>query len=58
MPAGLQRLYGHGHLYFITFSCYRRLPLLKSAQARDAFVRELPRLRERLGFRLKTSERG
>lgn len=52
MPAGLQRLYGQGHLHFITFSCYQRLPLLKSAHARDVFVRELARLRERRGFRL------
>jgi putative transposase len=52
MPAGLQRLYGQGHLHFITFSCYRRLPLLKSARARDLFVRELALLRERMGFRL------
>jgi hypothetical protein len=26
MPAGLRRYYGKGHLHFITFSCYRRLP--------------------------------
>jgi len=52
MPEGLQRIYGHGHLHFITFSCYRRLPLLKSAQARNLFVRELARFRERRGFRL------
>jgi putative transposase len=52
MPAGLQRFYGHDHLHFITFSCYRRLPLLRSVRARDVFVRELAQLRERLGFRL------
>jgi putative transposase len=52
MPMGLQRLYGQGHLHFITFSCYRGLPLLKSAGARDLFVQELARVRERLGFRL------
>jgi hypothetical protein len=27
MPAGLKRYYGKGHLHFMTFSCYRRLPL-------------------------------
>jgi len=52
MPKGLRRYYGKGHLHFITFSCYRRLPLLKSARARDIFVRELAKLREELGFRL------
>lgn len=52
MPTGLRRYYGQGHLHFITFSCYRRLPLLKSARARDVFVRELARVREEMGFRL------
>src|SRR6202045_149752 len=42
MPTGLKRFYGKGHLHFITFSCYRRLPLLKTARARDVF-------RERVG---------
>ena len=52
MPTGLRRYYGQGHLHFITFSCYRRLPLLKSARARDVFVRELAKVREEMGFRL------
>ena len=52
MPAGLRRYYGKGDLHFITFSCYRRLPLLKSARARDVFVRELATLRDELEFRL------
>ena len=52
MPTGLKRYYGQGHLHFITFSCYRRLPLLKSARARDVFVRELARVRDELRFRL------
>jgi putative transposase len=49
---GLKRYYGKGHLHFITFSCYRRLPLLKSGRARGIFVRELARVRDELGFRL------
>jgi len=52
MPAGLRRYYGKGHLHFITFSCYRRLPLLKTAHARDAFVKELGRVRDEMGFHL------
>jgi putative transposase len=52
MPVGLRRIYGLGHLHFITFSCYRRLPLLKSKRARDVFVRELSRVRKELEFRL------
>jgi putative transposase len=41
MPKGLRRYYGRGHVHFLTFSCYRRLPLLKSARARDVFVEQL-----------------
>jgi REP element-mobilizing transposase RayT len=52
MPKGLQRYYGRGHLHFLTFSCYRRLPLLKTVHARDAFVRELARVRAQYGFLL------
>jgi hypothetical protein len=37
MPAGLKRYYGKGHVRFITLSCYRRLPLLKTARARYIF---------------------
>jgi len=33
MPKGLKRYYGQGHLHFLTFSCYRRLPLLGTARA-------------------------
>jgi REP-associated tyrosine transposase len=52
MPTGLKRYYGKGHLHFITFSCYRRLPLLKTAHARDLFVKELAKVRDELGFQL------
>ena len=48
----LKRYYGQGHLHFITFSCYRRLPLLGSRRARDRFVRILDEVREQYGFRL------
>jgi putative transposase len=50
MPAGLRRYYGKGDLHFITFSCYRRLPLLKTVRARDAFVKELGRVRDEMKF--------
>lgn len=52
MPAGLQRIYGRGHLHFVTFSCHQRLPLLKTARSRDIFVNELGNLRDEMGFRL------
>jgi REP-associated tyrosine transposase len=52
MPTGLKRYYGRGHLHFITFSCYRRLPLLKTARARDIFVEELAKVRDETKFHL------
>ncbi len=52
MPAGLRRYYGKGHLHFITFSCYRRLPLLKTVRARDIFVKQLGKVRDEMGFHL------
>ena len=35
MPKGLRRHYGQRHLRFVTCNCYRRLPLLRSAQAKN-----------------------
>ena len=52
MPTGLKRYYGKSHLHFITFSCYRRLPLLNAARARDLFVIELGKVRDATGFHL------
>jgi len=52
MPEGLERHYGKGDLHFITFSCYRRLPLLETVHARDIFAQELARVRTETGFRL------
>ena len=52
MPEGLKRIYGLGHLHFITFSCYRRLPLLRTARSRNIFVEVLREVRERYEFKL------
>jgi putative transposase len=52
MPSGLKRCFGRGHLHFITFSCYRRLPLLQSKHARNIFVKELGNVRDKMEFRL------
>jgi putative transposase len=52
MPKGLKRYYGLGHLHFVTFSCYRRLPLLRTNKARNVFVYALGKMRERYGFLL------
>jgi putative transposase len=52
MAHKLIRRYGRGHLHFITFTCYRRLPLLRSIRARNAFVQILGETRDRYGFSL------
>jgi putative transposase len=50
MPKNLKRYSGKGDLHFITFSCYRRMGLLGTARARNAFVRALGEVREKYGF--------
>jgi putative transposase len=52
MPKDLRRIYGFGHLHYITFSCYRRLALLRTARSRNIFVEVLAKLRERHKFKL------
>jgi putative transposase len=52
MPKRLKRIYGFGHLHFLTFSCYRRLPLLASVRARNTFVRVLGEVRREYDFKL------
>jgi len=50
MPSGLHRSYGAHHLHFITCSCYRRLPFLNTARARDRFLSILDQTRQRYRF--------
>ena len=45
MPRGLKRYQQAGELHFLTFSCYRRLALLGSPQARRIFQQTLERVR-------------
>jgi len=52
MPKKLKRYYGRGDLHFLTFSCYRRLPLLRTIRARNVFVHALGKIRERHKFLL------
>ena len=52
MACKLIRYYGRGHLHFITFTCCRRFPLLRSVRARNAFVQILRESRDRYGFSL------
>ena len=52
MAHKLIRHYGRGHLHFITFTCYRRMPFLRSVRARNVFVQMLGEVRDRYGFSL------
>jgi putative transposase len=50
MPRGLKRYQQSRDLHFITFSCYRRWPLLASAPAKRLFQRALEQTRRQYGF--------
>jgi putative transposase len=52
MAHRLIRHYGHGHLHFIPFTCYRRLPLLRSIRAKNIFLQMRGEVRDRYGFSL------
>ena len=50
MPWGLKRYYNTGSLHFITWSCYRRKPLLSSPARRDLLLSVLELMRIRYRF--------
>ena len=50
MPRGLVRYQQSGNFHFITFSCYRRQPLLDNSAAYRVFERELEAVRLSYGF--------
>src|SRR5260370_42061696 len=50
MPWGLKRYYGMGSLHFITWSCYRRKPLLGNPARRDLVLAVLELMRVRYRF--------
>jgi putative transposase len=52
MPKGLSRRYGQRQLHFVTFSCFRRLPLLGSVHTRNVFFKILGEVRDRHRFAL------
>src|SRR4051812_39536062 len=52
MPKGLHRIYGGGDYHFITSSCYRRQPLLGTAERRTAFLKILEKVRKHFRFRV------
>jgi len=50
MPWGLKRYYGTGSFHFITWSCYRRTPLLGNPAHRDLVLAVLELMRVRYRF--------
>jgi REP-associated tyrosine transposase len=50
MPKGLVRYQKSGVFHFLTFSCYRRDPLLAGPGAFEIFVSELEKVRRSYGF--------
>jgi len=52
MPLGLKRYQHEGHLHFITFSCYQRLPFLSDDGVKKVFIDRLEELRWRHAFRI------
>jgi len=48
----LKRYYGQGDLHFVTFSCYRRRPLLGTVRSRVCFLKILDRVRSKRNFLL------
>jgi len=50
MPWGMKRYYGTGSLHFITWSCYRRKPLLGNPARRDLVLTVLELMRVRYRF--------
>jgi putative transposase len=50
IPWGLKRYQNTGEVHFITFSCYRRLPLLEAYRAYDLFEWALEQSRLNYGF--------
>jgi putative transposase len=52
MPWSLKRFQGTRDIHFITFSCYRRSPLLQPEATKVAFLSELERLHRKYQFRL------
>jgi len=50
VPRGLKRFQQAGHLHFVTFSCYKRLPRLDTPFARSVCEKALEWTRRKYGF--------
>ena len=52
MPTGLKRFQQTNQLHFITFSCYKRQPLLQTPAAKDTVQQILEQTRKQQGLRI------
>jgi putative transposase len=52
MPSRLKRYQQTGQAHFLTFSCHRREPRLRSPERCDLFVEKLEQARQRFGLRI------
>jgi putative transposase len=52
MPTGLVRFQQTGHFHFLTFSCYKRQPFLRTAEAKDWVLQFLEQTRHQQGLRI------
>jgi putative transposase len=52
MPKGLQRFQQTKQLHFITFSCYKRQPFLRTEEAKDTLQQILEQTRNQQGLRI------
>src|SRR5579872_6016090 len=50
MPCNLKRYQQARHCHFITFSCFRRQPLLRYSKRRDVFLRVLEETRQKFAW--------
>jgi len=48
----MRRFEHENHARYLTFSCYRRLSLFENDRIKDAFVEQISRSRDRMGFNL------
>jgi putative transposase len=51
MPGRLRRHDEHGHVHFLTFSCYRRLQFFRHESVKEVMVDAMIRTRAKLGIR-------
>ena len=52
MASGLRRYHDTGHSHFVTFSCFRRTPLLVESRACNALLHALEKMRKKFDMQI------